>query len=127
MLITFDYLRTVHKLYCFLRVAFFLNSHRKQRVLVNGTRSEWEAVSSGVPQGSVLGPVLFLIYINDLPKEVKNCIRLFADDTKLYRTVTTDLDCLSLQQDIDNIEEWASKWQPKEVQDHEDRRQIPKV
>ena len=70
-------------------------------------------VSSGVPQGSVLGPVLFLIYINDLPKEVKNCIRLFADDTKLYRTVTTDLDCLSLQQDIDNIEEWASKWQLK--------------
>ena len=60
-------------------------SNRKQRVLVNGTRSEWEAVSSGVPQGSVLGPVLFLIYINDLPKEVKNCIRLFADDTKLYR------------------------------------------
>ena len=48
-------------------------------------------------------------YINDLPREVKNCIRLFADDTKLYRTVTTDLDCLSLQQDIDNIEEWASK------------------
>ena len=88
-------------------------SNRKQRVLVNGTRSEWEAVSSGVPQGSVLGPVLFLIYINDLPKEVKNCIRLFADDTKLYRTVTTDLDCLSLQQDIDNIEEWASKWQLK--------------
>ena len=87
-------------------------SNRKQRV-VNGTRSEWEAVSSGVPQGSVLGPVLFLIYINDLPKEVKNCIRLFADDTKLYRTVTTDLDCLSLQQDIDNIEEWASKWQLK--------------
>ena len=88
-------------------------SNRKQRVLVNGTRSEWEAVSSGVPQGSVLGPVLFLIYINDLPKEVKNCIRLFADDTKLYRTVTTDLDCLSLQQDIDKLEEWASKWQLK--------------
>ena len=86
-------------------------SNSKQRVLVNGTRSEWEAVSSGVRQGSVLGPVLFVIYINDLPKEVKNCIRLFADDTKLYRTVMTDLDCLSLQQDIDNIEEWASKWQ----------------
>ena len=44
---------------------------------------------------------------------MKNCIRLFADDTKLYRAVTTDLDCLSLQQDIDNIEEWASKWQLK--------------
>ena len=88
-------------------------SNRKQRVLVNGTRSEWEPVSSGVPQGSVLGPVLFLVYINDLPKSVKNSIRLFADDTKIYRTVTTDSDCLSLQKDIDSIEEWASKWQLK--------------
>ena len=88
-------------------------SNRKQRVLVNGTRSEWEPVSSGVPQGSVLGPVLFLVYINDLPKSVKNSIRLFADDTKIYRTVTTDSDCLSLQKDIDSIEEWASKWQIK--------------
>ena len=86
-------------------------SYRKQRVLVNGTRSDWEAVSSGVPQGRVLGRVLFLIYINDLPKSVKNCIRLFADDTKLYRTVMTDLDCL--QQGIENIEEWANKWQLK--------------
>ena len=56
---------------------------------------------------------LALIYINDLPKEVKNCIRLFADDTKLYRMMTTDLDCLSLQQDIVNVVEWASKWQLK--------------
>ena len=70
-------------------------------------------VSSGVPQGSVLGPVLFLVYINDLPKSVKNFIRLFADDTKIYRTVTTDSDCLSLQKDIDSIGEWASKWQLK--------------
>ena len=88
-------------------------SNRKQRVLVNGTTSEWEPVSSGVPRGSVLGPVLFLVYINDLPKSVKNSIRLFADDTKIYRTVTTDSDCLSLQKDIDSIEEWASKWQLK--------------
>ena len=88
-------------------------SNRKQRVLVNGTQSEWEPVSSGVPQGSVQGPVLVLVYINDLPKSVKNSIRLFADDTKIYRTVTTDSDCLSLQKDIDSIEEWASKWQLK--------------
>ena len=84
-------------------------SNRKQRVLVNGTRSEKEPVSRRVPQGSVLGPVLFLVYINELPKSVKISIRLFADDTKMYRTVTTDSDCLSLQKDIDSIEEWASK------------------
>ena len=59
-------------------------SDRKQQVVVRGCRSEWVAVTSGVPQGSVLGPLLFLVYINDLPEVVSSSIKIFADDTKLY-------------------------------------------
>ena len=80
-------------------------------MIVNGTRSEWTDVTSGVPQGSVLGPVLFLVYINDLPSKVTNSIKLFADDTKLYRAVKSDEDRQSLQQDIDNMDGWAREWQ----------------
>ena len=63
-------------------------AERKQRVVLNGTTSEWSAVTSGVPQGSVLGPVLFIIYVNDLPAEVKSYCKLFADDTKLYKEIS---------------------------------------
>ena len=65
---------------------------RKQRVVVNSTESEWTEVTSGIPQGSVLGPTLFLIYINDISDTVKSTIRLFADDLKLFDTVDTSLD-----------------------------------
>ena len=61
----------------------FLNS-RSKAVVLNGVKSDKIAVSPGVPQGSVLGPILFLIYINDLPDQVKSMIRLFADDTAIY-------------------------------------------
>ena len=61
---------------------------RKQRVLLNGCESHWAIVESGVPQGSVLGPLLFLIYINDLEKGIKSKIKFFADDTSLFSTVT---------------------------------------
>ena len=61
--------------------------NRHQSVIVNGSSSEHIPVSSGVPQGSVLGPLLFLIYINDLPMNVKSKVRLFADDTALYLTI----------------------------------------
>ena len=57
---------------------------RRQRVVVSGQKSDWSAVSSGVPQGSVLGPILFLVYVNDLPTCVRSGTKLFADDTKLY-------------------------------------------
>ena len=60
---------------------------RKQRVLLNGCESHWAIVESGVPQGSVLGPLLFLIYINDLEKGIKSKIKFFADDTSLFSTV----------------------------------------
>lgn len=62
-------------------------SDRWQRVVVNGTFSDWSNVSSGVPQGTVLGPVLFYLYINDLPTGISSEVRLFADDTFLFRQI----------------------------------------
>ena len=59
-------------------------SNRKQRVVLNGKHSDWGLIDSGVPQGSVLGPLLFLVYINDLEKGIKSSIRFFADDTSLF-------------------------------------------
>ena len=60
-------------------------SNRSQRVVINGQSSEWTDISSGVPQGSVLGPLLFILYVNDLLNEVKSYCKLFADDAKLYK------------------------------------------
>lgn len=88
-------------------------SNRQQKVVVNGQLSEPVRVVSGVPQGSVLGPLLFLIFINDLPEEVTapNECRLFADDTKLFGPVESAKDCQRIQSDIDAFTEWATKWQ----------------
>ena len=65
-------------------------SNRKQAVVLNGSRSEFLHVRAGVPQGSVLGPILFLIYINDITSEVTSTIKLFADDTSIYRSLVHD-------------------------------------
>ena len=65
--------------------------------MVGGEYSEWVDVISGVPQGSVLGPILFLIYVNDIPEMVSCSIKMFADDTKLFRTVKSIDDCNILQ------------------------------
>ena len=80
---------------------------RKQRVLLNGCESHWDIVESGVPQGSVLGPLLFLIYINDLEKGIK----FYADDTSLFSTVTDPtLTASELNYDLKLIEQWAYLW-----------------
>ena len=84
---------------------------RKQRVVVRGTESRWRPVTSGVPQGSVLGPILFLIYINDLEENVSSKVLKFADDTKIYRSMQSHQDQLMLQQDINTITDWSQKWQ----------------
>ena len=82
----------------------------KQQVSVNGSKSTWEQVVSGVPQGSVLGPILFVFYINDLPKSVQSNIKLFADETKLFRRVQGTEDCHALQDDIATLENWSKDW-----------------
>ena len=65
---------------------------------------------SGIPQGSVLGPLLFVCFINDMPSVVESPVHLFADDTKLYRRVTTLEDHKALQDDLTNLEDWSTKW-----------------
>ncbi len=84
---------------------------RTQKVSVNGNTSPTVPVTSGVPQGSVLGPVMFLIYINDLPDCVNSAVRIFADDTKLFRQVDSTQDCKLLQEDLTKLEGWAKEWQ----------------
>ena len=88
----------------------FLNG-RKQRVSVNGSFSDWSDVLSGIPQGSVLGPLFFTIYINDLSSSLKNKVLLFADDTKIYTTISRSHPSSSLQDDIDSCVKWSSVWQ----------------
>ena len=87
-------------------IADFL-SGRTQRVFVDRTYSRWSPVHSEVPQGTVLGPLLFLIYINDLPDSVNSTVRLFADDCLVYREVGSIDDQLALQRDLYSLENWA--------------------
>ena len=81
--------------------------NRKQRVVLNGKFSAWGNVSSGVPQGLVLGPILFLIYINDLDEDVKCKISTFADDTKIANRVMSLSQQQELQNELNTLGEWA--------------------
>ena len=80
------------------------------KVVVEGQSSREAPVLSGVPQGTVLGPILFLLHINDLPDSVSSQVRLFADDCLLYRPIKSFQDHLKLQQDLKSLETWAEKW-----------------
>ena len=86
-------------------------THRTQRVVVDGDASDAVPVQSGVPQGTVLGPLMFLIYINDIGDSVNSKIRLFADDCVLYRQIDTQADHNKLQADLQKLNEWAEQWQ----------------
>ena len=84
--------------------------NRRQKVVVEGEESDPVPVTSGVLQGSVLGPILFLVYINDLPDDVVSRVRLFADDTAIYLTLENKSDSDKLQRDLDRLQTWEARW-----------------
>ena len=86
-------------------------SNRKQRVVLEGQFSEWKNVKAGVPQGSILGPLLFLIFINDIAELINTNIRLFADDTSVYLVIRNTVnDAIRLNLDLQTIHAWSKTW-----------------
>ena len=86
-------------------------SGRTQKVVLDGKASDPVPVLSGVPQGSVLGPILFLIFINNLPDNIRSSVRLFADDCVLYRNIHSIQDCFILQEDLTSLGQWeGAQW-----------------
>ena len=85
--------------------------NRQQRVTINGSISEWRYVNSGIPQGSVLGPVLFLVFINDFPDVIEVLLKLFADDAKLYSVISSLNDVQPLLRSVNNAGTWSIDWE----------------
>jgi hypothetical protein len=86
-------------------------SNRKQRVVINNSNSQWRDIKAGVPQGSILEPLLFIIFINDIVTDIQSTIKLFADDTSLYLIVDDPNETAdSLNDDLTKIHDWATKW-----------------
>ena len=77
---------------------------------MNGCISDDTRVTSGVPQGTVLAPLLFLVYINDLPKNIVSSVKLYADDVLIYRTINSEQDHMILQEDLNMLQKWADTW-----------------
>ena len=86
-------------------------TNRTQAVKINNDTSRPLPVKSGIPQGSVLGPILFIIYINDLPDSINSYLKIFADDTKIFRTIESMTDKGELDSDLNKIIEWSERWQ----------------
>ena len=87
-------------------------TNRKQRVIIRGTCSEWSLVIPETPQGTILGPILFLLYVNDISDNVKSKIKLFADGIKMYREIKDPIiDTEISQSDLNIVSQWASNWQ----------------
>ena len=86
-------------------------SGRRQRVRVDNEFFSWSIVKSGIPQGSVLGPTLFVLFVNDMPDVCRSMCQLFADDAKIFRSVCTTDDIIKLQDDLNKLTEWSAKWQ----------------
>ena len=83
---------------------------RCQCLSINEEKSEWKEVISGIPQGSVLGPIQFVLYINDLPSSVDSEAYLYADDTKIFRIIDNIRDPEILQDDLKQLEKWSENW-----------------
>ena len=87
---------------------------RSQRVVMSGCYSDWLLVLSGVPQGSILGSLLFILYIDDLHSLIQSSsLKLYADDVALYAAVSSHQDCVDLQDDLSHIHDWSLRWQLK--------------
>ena len=94
-----------------LQILSHFLSNRYQRTSLNGKTSSWSSIASGVPQGSVLGPLLFLVYINDITDGLKSDVRIFADDTSLFVVVDDPITSYEiLNHDLKLIEKWAYQW-----------------
>ena len=86
-------------------------SNRDQYVVLNGYKSRWKKVLSGVPQGSFLEPLLFTIYVNDLSQSISSSVFMFVDDTKLIHSIQSITDHILLQADLDCLLKWCERWQ----------------
>ena len=113
---TVPHKRLIHKLRAYGISGRLLNwiksflTNRRQRVVQGEAKSSWSNVLSGVPQGSVLGPLLFVLFINDLPEIITNCVKLYADDTKIISSVANDNEKMLLQLDLNRAYEWSKTW-----------------
>ena len=87
-------------------------TNRRQRVVLRVNCSDWSPVISGEPQGKILGPILFIIYINDISTNITLTVKIYADESKIYRTINKlDKDIPALQLDLNRLSDWANKWQ----------------